>query len=68
MSRVLISNELEAEFLASSLVRKVWGPESVHRIARHFHIPMQEIRIGFREYDEAHTRISLEQLEIELGL
>jgi hypothetical protein len=58
-----LSNEMEAVFFAASYRREMGD---VPRLAAWYHIPIQEIRIGFREYDETHTCISLETLNLEL--
>ena len=61
-----VSNETGAAVLAASYRRELQELGGIRHLAAWFHIPMQELRIGFREHDEAHGRITVEALNHEL--
>ena len=63
---IRISNEESAAVLARSYRRELQDMGSIPWLAETFHIPMQEIRIGFREFDEAHAGITPDTLNFEL--
>ena len=60
------SNEVSIEVLAASYRRGLDTYGRIPELAAWFHLPMQELRIGFREHDEAHAGISLEEMNLEL--
>jgi hypothetical protein len=62
---IYASNETSAAALAASYRRELEVLGRIPALAEWFHIPMQEIRIGFREHDEA-CSISTEALNLEL--
>jgi len=63
---IRVSTEESAAILAASARRELQDLGGIPYLAEHFHIPMPELRIGFREHDEAHYSIPLEVLHIEL--
>ena len=63
---IRISNEESAMLLAGSYRRDMQELGRIPELAAWFHIPMQEIRIGFREHD-ANSNMSLETLNLELN-
>ena len=63
---IRLSTEESTAVLAASYRREQAEVGAILILAEIFSIPMQELRIGFREYDEAHFCISLETLNLEL--